>query len=132
MAKWPYNTSRWQKLRKAKLAQRPLCETCQRMGKATAASHVDHVLAISAGGHPFPALDELMAMCPACHSIKTSAMDRANGSGIAMKGCDVNGDPLDPSHPFQVGASSITKTAHGADRPHSQVESYLEFEREVY
>jgi len=132
LAKWPYNTSQWQKLRKAKLAQQPLCEVCTRMGKATAASHVDHILAISAGGHPFPPLEELMSMCPPCHSIKTNAMDRANGSGIAMKGCDVNGDPLDPAHPFQVGPSSITKTAHTPDRPCKSVESFPVFEREVY
>ncbi len=132
MAKWPYNTAQWQKLRKAKLSQRPLCETCERMGKATAANHVDHIKAIAAGGAPFPPLQELRSLCASCHSIKTQAVDKANGSGIAMKGCDVDGNPIDPNHPFNTGVPSITKTARGTDRTHNLVESYLEFDREIY
>ncbi|PZO36594.1 MAG: hypothetical protein DCE92_08720 [Alphaproteobacteria bacterium] len=41
-----------------------------------------------------------MSMCPPCHSIKTSAKDRAGGKGVAFKGCDESGKPFDPDHPF--------------------------------
>ncbi|MEO1191466.1 MAG: HNH endonuclease signature motif containing protein [Pseudomonadota bacterium] len=82
----------------------PLCEVCDKRGLPVAASHVDHKVAISKGGDPFPPLDALMSMCPSCHSIKTSAIDRSDRSsgsaGVAFKGCGLDGLPLDPSHPF--------------------------------
>ena len=74
-----------------------------------AATTVDHNVAIEAGGPPFPALDGLTSMCASCHSIKTRAKDTPNGSGIAIKGCDVNGIPLDPSHPWHSEPISPSK-----------------------
>jgi 5-methylcytosine-specific restriction protein A len=100
MADWPYSTARWQRLRKAKLSESPLCETCERRGRKVEAQHVDHIVAIAAGGPAFPVMDGLRALCASCHSIKTNALDRAGGKGVAIKGCDVNGLPLDPDHPF--------------------------------
>lgn len=100
MADWPYSTARWQRLRKAKLSESPLCETCERRGRKVEAQHVDHIVAIAAGGPAFPSMDGLRALCASCHSIKTNALDRSGGKGIAIKGCDVNGLPLDPDHPF--------------------------------
>lgn len=103
MAKWPYNTTKWQKLRLAKLAQNPDCEACARRGRIVAANAVDHILSIAKGGHPFPQLDELAALCTSCHSRKTGAVDRAGGSGIAFPGFDADGAPLDPDHPYLTG-----------------------------
>lgn len=103
MADWPYSTAAWRRLRATKLSADPLCEPCRRRGRLIPASHVDHVLSIAAGGDPFPTLDRLMAMCASCHSIKTDALDRAGGKGIAFKGCDADGLPLDPAHPFVAG-----------------------------
>lgn len=100
MADWPYSTARWQRLRKAKLSEAPLCQTCQRRGRKVIAEHVDHVVAMAKGGPAFPTMDGLRSLCASCHSIKTSAMDRRGGKGVAIKGCDVNGLPLDPDHPF--------------------------------
>lgn len=102
-AAWPYSTATWRNLRAAKLAADPMCEVCRTRGRLIPASHVDHVQAIAAGGPPFPALDRLMAMCASCHSIKTDALDRAGGKGVAFKGCDADGLPLDPAHPFLTG-----------------------------
>lgn len=124
MADWPYNTSAWQRLRRAKLDETPLCEPCGMRGKPMPARVVDHVLAIAKGGDPFPPLSGLMSMCPSCHSDKTNALDnpRAAGSrpGVAFKGCDVNGMPVDASHPFFGGD---TPSQDGDRRPSDRFQS---------
>ena len=99
MAKWPYCTSRWQKLRQAKLAQSPVCLVCEKRGQTELATTVDHVIPISQGGDPFPDLAELMALCERCHNEKTSGFDRTlgNASGRRFKGCDAGGNPIDPA-----------------------------------
>ncbi|WP_374322166.1 HNH endonuclease [Brevundimonas sp.] len=111
MADWPYTTARWQRLRKAKLSEAPLCQTCEHRGRKVVAEHVDHVVAIKQGGPAFPPMDCLRALCAPCHSIKTNALDRAGGKGVAIKGCDADGLPLDPAHPFFHNQSSL----EGAD-----------------
>lgn len=95
-----YDTARWQVLRQLKLSTAPLCEPCERRGRIEQASHVDHIQSMAAGGDPYPDLEGLMSMCAPCHSIKTNAKDRAGGKGVAYKGCDADGTPLDPAHPF--------------------------------
>lgn len=106
MAKWPYNTTAWKKLRRAKLSRNPFCAICELRGRRIPANTVDHVVAIAKGGSPFPSFDGLQSMCAPCHGAKTAAVDRAGGSGVAIKGCDANGRPIDPSHPFNAGGGS--------------------------
>ncbi len=98
MSKWPYGTTQWQRLRAAKLSDQPLCEVCIRRDVVEVATVVDHVTAIAKGGDPFPPLPGLMAMCEPCHNIKTNAVDHPNATGHrrAMKGFDVDGNPIDP------------------------------------
>lgn len=98
MADWPYNTTRWQKLRKSKLRSDPLCFACGLRGKVVPARAVDHVEAISQGGDPFPALDGLMSLCLSCHSEKTMATDMPGRTKRErrFKGFDTNGNPIDP------------------------------------
>ena len=99
MSKWPYVTSRWQKLRLAKLAESPVCKACELRGLTVVANTVDHILPIRQGGDPFPALDGLMSLCERCHNEKTSSFDRTNGNvnNRRFKGCDTDGNPIDPS-----------------------------------
>ena len=98
MAKWPYCTTAWKKLRLAKLNSEPLCFACKKRDQLVTASVVDHIKPISQGGKPFPSLDGLMSLCPSCHSEKTSGFDRTFGnvSNRRFKGCDANGNPIDP------------------------------------
>ncbi|MBX9706809.1 MAG: AAA family ATPase [Caulobacteraceae bacterium] len=103
-----YNTARWKRLRALKLSIQPLCEPCSRRGRLVQARHVDHVVSIASGGDPFPPLSDLMSMCASCHSIKTNAKDRAGGKGVSAKGCDSDGLPFDPAHPF------LNREAHRA------------------
>jgi 5-methylcytosine-specific restriction protein A len=99
MAVWPYTTQRWQRLRKQKLQDRPLCELCLKIGRVEPAAAVDHLVAIKAGGEPYPPLYALMSLCTSCHNTKTRVVEQL-GREFAVRGCDVNGMPLDPNHPW--------------------------------
>jgi 5-methylcytosine-specific restriction endonuclease McrA len=97
LSEWPYNTLAWRNLRQAKLSAQPLCEPCEMRGRTTLARAVDHIVAIAKGGPAFPPLSGLMAMCEACHNAKTNAVDHPNATGFrrALKGFDLNGNPID-------------------------------------
>lgn len=89
----PLNTAAWQRLRAMVLAERPLCAHCFERGQIVPATDVDH-----ADGDPSNnARSNLQSLCHACHSTKT--MRERNGSRPI--GCDVNGTPLDPAHPWR-------------------------------
>ena len=105
MAKWPYNTARWQRLRQRKLRDQPLCEACPGF---TMASHVDHVHPISDGGSPFPGLDGLRSLCPPCHSAKTARGTEAGAvrTSKPRRGCDADGNPMDTAHPWAIRSSN--------------------------
>jgi len=101
MARRIYDTTQWRKLRARKLKTNPLCEPCMKRGKLTPANTVDHNVAVEAGGPAFPPLDGLTSMCPSCHNLKTNAKDRPDRKGRGLvRGCDLNGNPLDPDHPW--------------------------------
>lgn len=107
MAKYPYNTSRWQKLRALKLSRSPICEICCIYGKPKPANAVDHIVPISAGGAPFPPLDELRSMCVSCHNYKTNVADRTDrqSNKPLIRGCRADGSPADVDDPWHRGAS---------------------------
>lgn len=112
MADWPYNTAQWQRLRRAHLSIEPMCRGCAEIGRLAPANTVDHVQPISDGGAPFPGHDGLASYCPPCHSAKTARGTEAGAikSTKPRKGCDANGNPLDPSHPWaekSLGAKDL-------------------------
>ncbi len=96
MDDWPYNTRRWQRLRRLKLATDPLCEYFP-LGAMTAATQVDHRKRIADCGDPW-AMDNLASCCASCHSKKTFHVDMRGKEGVPMRGCDANGMPIDPEH----------------------------------
>ncbi|WP_082635044.1 HNH endonuclease [Sphingobium baderi] len=102
MANWPYNTTTWKRLRAAHLSLHPQCEGCEAMGRLTLANTVDHRVAISDGGHPFPGHDGLASYCAPCHGAKTARGSEAGAikSTKPRKGCNPDGSPLDPAHPW--------------------------------
>ena len=67
----------WRKLRAWFLSQYPLCEDCEREGRVTAASHVDHRIAKAKGGTDDPR--NLAGLCRPCHSRKTVLEDGGLG-----------------------------------------------------
>ncbi len=103
MCDWPYTTKRWLRLRRLKLQQHPLCEFCLQVGAIEPATAVDHRLAISRGGAPFPALDGLSSLCERHHNAKTNA--ERNGEDYERRGCDIFGRPNDADHPWNKNAS---------------------------
>jgi 5-methylcytosine-specific restriction protein A len=64
---------RWRARRRVWLMGHPLCVNCEQRGIVKAATDVDHVVALSAGG----ANDEgnYQSLCHECHSIKTVRED---------------------------------------------------------
>lgn len=62
---------RWQKQR-ARILRRDgyLCQPCERVGRATVATEVDHIINKASGGDDSD--DNLQAICSTCHSEKTA------------------------------------------------------------
>ena len=128
MADFPYNTARWQRLRRQHLAMYPLCEACDQAGRLTPANTVDHRVPISAGGAPFPPHDGLASLCPSCHSIKTArgveaGAVRSTRKVQPRKGCDADGNPFDPAHPWN-DKSLRAGPAKTAPVPRTQLVSF--------
>mgnify|MGYP000603720915 CR=1 FL=1 len=92
-----YDKAIWKKTRRLQLSKQPLCEYCTKIGMVVVATDVDHVVRMSEGG---AALDpnNLQSLCHRCHSNKTGR--EKHGLTVIIKGCDDNGMPLDPNHPW--------------------------------
>lgn len=92
-------TSKWEKARKAYLAEHPLCETCRRAGRITAATVVDHITPHRGDYKMFWDRKNWQPLCDAapwrCHSSKKQSEERLGYS------TDVGDDgwPIDPNHP---------------------------------
>lgn len=82
----------WRKLRALVLSEKPLCEHCERRGWIVQATDVDHKDNDPSNNDR----DNLASLCHSCHSHKTMA---SMGCNVYM-GCDLNGMPLDPDHPW--------------------------------
>ena len=68
---------RWRKLREVVLRAEPLCRHCLQRGESVAAAHVDHDVALAAGGTDD--LANLVPLCHSCHSRKTVQRDGGFG-----------------------------------------------------
>jgi 5-methylcytosine-specific restriction endonuclease McrA len=88
---------RWQKASKAYLALHPLCAECERRGRVTAATVVDHIEPHRGDMVKFWNTANWQSLCEPCHN---GIKQRFEHTGI-VEGCDINGVPLDPSHPWK-------------------------------
>lgn len=93
------NDPRWIRIRDAHLARQPLCVDCG----SGSDPHVDHDNGRADRPEDYRA-SNLRTRCGSCHSVKTAlengSFGRKPGQAKA-KGCDVNGTPLDRSHPWR-------------------------------
>ena len=90
----PLTGNAWRRLRERVLARDPICQDCYKRGHIQPATDVDHV----SGDPSDNSMRNLQGLCHSCHSRKTRR--EMNGSRQPW-GCDVNGLPLNPDHPWR-------------------------------
>jgi len=84
----------WEKLRAAFLKANPWCAMCRAEGSVNRAVDVDHIVPKRDGGTDHPS--NLQGLCRHHHRSVKQAQERRG----KVWGFDVNGAPLDPSHPW--------------------------------
>ena len=76
-----YKTARWQRLRKRVLLEHPLCAGCERQGRVTKATVVDHIIPHKGNPELFWDESNLQALCKSCHDRKTTREARWGEEG---------------------------------------------------
>ncbi|WP_416339760.1 HNH endonuclease [Paracoccus sp. (in: a-proteobacteria)] len=111
-----YDTSRWQKCRRTKLSRDPICQACDKRP----AEHVDHIVPVKRGGLVWSP-SNWMSVCQPCHNQKTHA-ERQGKAWVLPKhrGCDADGMPLDPAHPWHPGGVQSLGSGPSHPRPPSE------------
>jgi 5-methylcytosine-specific restriction protein A len=101
----PYYDHRWRKARLRFLEAHPLCAECRRRGYLTQATEVDHIRPHEGNYELFWDETNWQPLCNKHHSAKTmhAIKETARGRPVLRRGCDVNGIPLDPRHPWRSG-----------------------------
>lgn len=101
-----YRTARWQRLRAQKLATDSLCQCdeCKVLKRITPATVVDHIKDHKGDVLLFFDWANLRSMAKPCHDRKTAATAGFNRgkANVAVRGCDKDGVPLDPDHPWRA------------------------------
>jgi len=90
------NGAAWRVLREEVLMRDPVCKLCLKRGIFTPSTQVDHIENNLGDYTDVNEMDNLQGLCDSCHSLKT-AQDL--GKHVVM-GCDLNGQPVDPRHPW--------------------------------
>ncbi|WP_304382500.1 HNH endonuclease [Turicimonas muris] len=75
-----YNSA-WRKARLAFLMEHPLCAECERQGKTTVATCVDHIKPHRGDMNLFWDESNWQSLCQSCHSRKTAKEDGGFGNG---------------------------------------------------
>ena len=104
--------SRWQKARATFLQANPLCRICEKAGRLTCASVVDHIKPHKGDQRLFWDSANWQPLCKDCHD---STKRRFEVSGV-HQGCDVNGMPLDAhARAMRLGLSHMLVPAEQAE-----------------
>ena len=93
-----YNTAVWKRLRRAQLTDQPLCERCEKAGRVTAATVVNHRKPHKGDWSLFADPDNLES---ACEPHQNADIQQEEAKGFSL---DVGADgfPTDPRHPFNA------------------------------
>jgi len=87
----------WKRRARAFLRRHPICAYCEEAGRLNAASVVDHKTPHKGDADLFWNEANWQPLCAPCHD---SIKSREERTGMRV-GCDVNGTPLDPRHPWR-------------------------------
>ncbi|TCK37987.1 HNH endonuclease [Paraburkholderia sp. BL8N3] len=93
-----YNTSQWRKLRAAQLHAHPVCLMCLAQGFDVKATVVDHIRPHKGDTRRFYDPANLQSLCKTCHD-STKHLIELYGM---TPGCDADGNPTDPNHPWNL------------------------------
>lgn len=93
-----YKTAAWAAIRLRRLAAEPVCRMCGHVGRVTVATICDHVIPHKGDRALFFSFDNTQSLCKRCHDGTKQAEERR---GYVI-GSDVDGRPLDPSHPWNT------------------------------
>ena len=88
-------SKQWRTIREVQLQRFPLCEDCEAIGVSTPATEADHNTNDTSRNMVGV---ELSSLCKPCHSTRTARRERGLPT---VYGCDVDGLPLDPNHPWR-------------------------------
>jgi 5-methylcytosine-specific restriction protein A len=92
MANKFYNTRKWRDhIRPQHLKEHPLCVFCEKIGRVTAATVVDHIKPHKGDERLFYDRRNLQSLCKQCHDSNKQAMER---SGVMKFAFDENGNPI--------------------------------------
>lgn len=98
----------WFRARARHLKANPYCLMCLRQGQWVHAEHVDHNETIRARPDLRLEPSNFYSLCARHHNLLTAVYDQQELRGA----CDINGLPLDPSHPWAqqnvIDAVSVT------------------------
>ena len=89
-----YDKRRWRRRSKQFLAENPLCRMCQERGLTKLAEVVDHIVPPKGDEALFWDEDNWQGLCLTDHNAAKQAEEKGGG----VRGCDVDGMPLDPAH----------------------------------
>ena len=87
--------SAWMSIRARILQRDTLCVVCLPAGRVRVSVEVDHRIPLHMGGSNDD--DNLQGVCIEDHALKT-----AHERGVLRRGCDADGLPTDPMHPWNA------------------------------
>ena len=108
---WRYGRNEWRCLSSRYRKAHPLCRRC-----GAKAEHVDHIIDIRTAPERRRDWWNLQSLCHACHNEKTAA-DKGGRSMRPHGGCDADGMPTDPRHPWNATQSGTTGGRGGVLQP---------------
>ena len=89
-----YDRRRWRRRSKQFLAAHPLCRMHQEIGRTALAVLVDHIRPHRGDEALFWDEDNWQPLCTTCHN----SIKQAEEKGGSVRGCDLDGVPLDRNH----------------------------------
>jgi 5-methylcytosine-specific restriction protein A len=89
---------KWQQAGKRFLLDNPLCVYCQKVGRITPATVVDHIIPHRGDEELFWDVSNWQSLCKRCHDSVKAKEERGKHTG-----CDAEGKPLSPLHPWNKG-----------------------------